>query len=359
MKHWQEACSLFERLAELHRAGRSAALATVVHIAGSAYRRPGARMLIEADGRMSGGVSGGCLEADVREVALAALEHNTPRLLHYDTGDDDQVVWGLGLGCNGTTEILVQPLPPGAEAQPLQAVRELLGGDRSFAVATMIDGGAAGRILVRGPDGSWIGSSGEAGLDRAIDAALTEQLEHGGSRLREAGGARIFAELFSPPPHLILCGAGDDSVPLARLAADAGFRLAVVDHRPAYLTAERFPRARLHRARPEEGVKELPLGPHTMVLLKMHSLAQDRGWLENFLATDVRYLGILGPRDRTDRMLDELGAKQQERIYGPVGLDLGAEGPEQVALSIVAELLAVWSGGSCRSLREKGAPIHS
>jgi xanthine/CO dehydrogenase XdhC/CoxF family maturation factor len=359
VKHWQETARILERAVRLSQAGQDAALATVVHIAGSAYRRPGAKLLVEPDGRMTGSVSGGCLEADVREVALAVLQEDTPRLLHYDTGDDEQVVWGLGLGCNGTTEILVQPLT-GAALEASRIVRELLDGETPFAVSTVVAGpSGAGQALVLGSDGRLLKTSGDAALDRELAAAAAQHLTEQESKLHQAHGAQVFTEVFVPPPHLVVCGAGDDTLPLAGLAAQVGFRVTVVDHRPAYLTAERFPEARLHRARPEDGTAGLPIGPNTLVVVKMHSLAQDREWLQNFLATEVSYVGVLGPRARTDKMLAEIGTEKLERVFGPVGLDLGAEGPEQVALSIVAELLAVWSAREPRHLREKRASIHA
>ena len=360
MKHWQETARILERVAALWRAGKDAAVATVVHIAGSAYRRPGARMLVEPDGLMLGGVSGGCLEADVREVALTVLKQGAPRLLHYDTGEDDQVVWGLGLGCNGTTEILVQPLTSEADRETVETLRELLEGEAPFVVSTIVAGACgAGRTLVTRPGGGIIGSSGDAALDRAVARAASEQMALQETIFHELRGARVFTEVFVPPPHLVICGAGDDAMPLAALAAGIGFRITVVDHRAAYLTAERFPAARLHQARPEDGSAGLPAGPNTYVLIKMHSLAHDRAWLQSFLATEAAYVGVLGPRARTDKMVTDLGAGKLERVFGPVGLDLGAEGPDQVALSIVAELLAVRSGRAPRHLRERGVPIHT
>jgi xanthine/CO dehydrogenase XdhC/CoxF family maturation factor len=360
MKHWQETRRLLDRLAQIRRSGQAAALATVVRIEGSAYRRPGAKLLIEADGRMSGSVSGGCLEADVREVALGLIaQQGGPRLLHYDTSTDQDALWGLNLGCNGAVDIFVRPFGP-TVMQEAMSWRELFDRDSPFAVSMVVAGGASvGPMIAVGSGGELLVSSGDPARHGPLVSATAAVLASGDSKLHEIGEARVFTEVFTPPPHLIVCGAGDDAIPLVAIAAEVGFRVTVVDHRPAYLAAERFPAAsRLVQARPEDDIA-LPIGPRTYALVKMHALEQDRGWLRRFLATEVPYIGVLGPRARTEKMLAEIGGPHRERVYGPVGLDLGAEGPEQVALSIVSEVLAVLNGRDPGHLRDKSGPIHS
>jgi len=339
VKHWQETAIILGRLARLADAGRRAALATVVQIEGSAYRRPGAKFLVEDDGATRGSVSGGCLEADVRETALSLLASEAPRLLHYDTGSDDRTPWGLGLGCNGTVDVFVQAATTAAAAAAFERVRALLRGDDAFAVSTVLTGAAAGKVTVHEPG--------------AAEA-------RGASGVQEVDGEKVFTEALLPPPHLLLFGAGDDAVPLARFAAEVGFRVTVVDHRPAYLVEERYPaEAHLVRRRPEEGLDGLPVGADAFAVLKAHGLATDREWLRRLLPTPVRYLGLLGPRTRTEELLRQIEAPSDPRIFAPVGLDLGAEGPEQVALSIVAELLAAGSGVEPRHLRTKAREIHA
>jgi xanthine/CO dehydrogenase XdhC/CoxF family maturation factor len=370
MKHWNETEEILARVAELLSLGRSGALATVVGIRGSAYRRPGAKFLIEDDGRTVGGVSGGCLEADVREIAREVMRTGTPRLRHYETGSDDRVVWGLGLGCNGSVDVFIQPV--GAfSGDTLSALRERLRGDHVFAVAIVVEGPDTGRSLIFPP----LDRHGDGARDAAAPVASQPASRDTAKALRTAASARldlcesgldravdraIFTDVLVPPPHLVICGAGDDARPVAACAAEAGFQVTVVDHRPAYLTSERFPAARrLLQMRPEECGGTFPLGPGTSVVLMTHSLALDREWLRRLLATGATYIGVLGPRARSEEILHQLGAEDDDRVFGPVGLDIGADGPEQIAISIVAELLAERARREPRHLRARGTPIHA
>ena len=363
MKHWQETSQILARAARLDHAGQRGALATVVRIEGSAYRRPGAKMLVADDGTMTGSVSGGCLEADVREIALAVIRTGVPRLLHYTTGADDQTVWGLGLGCNGSVDIFVQPATSEIALEIGARVRDLLEGVAAFAVSTVVAGSAGlGRALVVGTDGVLAGSTGDPALDRQVAARAADSIAGTEPGLHDVASLQVFTEVLTPPPHLLICGAGDDAIPLAAYAADAGFRVTVLDHRPAYLATERFPvGTRLLEARAEHGLDALALGPppRSYAVVKTHSLTHDREWVRQLVESEVAYIGILGPRARTEEILQQVGAAGSDRVFGPVGLDLGAEGAEQVAVSIVAELLAVWSGREPRHLREKESAIHA
>jgi len=337
MKHWRETTEIVERVLALAAGGRRAAIATVVRIQGSSYRRPGARLLIEDDGRTHGSVSGGCLEADVRDVALRVIQSGTPRLIHYDTGADDRTVWGLGLGCNGSVDVFVQGA---TEARTLEALREMqtrLAKKSPFVVSTTVDGPDAGRAIV-------------------LDAGPRDT----GSQVTHEGANLVFTEVFEPPPTLIVCGAGDDARPLVTYASEAGFAVTILDHRQAFLTAERFPLAhRLLCRRPEAGVDDLGVDPRTLVIVMTHSFAHDRDWLKCFLATSAQYVGLLGPRERADGILGRLGARDDSRVFAPVGLSLGADGPEQIAISVVAELLSVFSRQQPGHLREKTEAIHA
>jgi xanthine/CO dehydrogenase XdhC/CoxF family maturation factor len=338
MKHWRETSEVVERVDALASVGRRAAIATVVRIEGSSYRRPGAKFLIEDDGRTLGGVSGGCLEADVSEVALHVIQSGTPRLLHYDTGDDDRTVWGLGLGCNGSVEIFVQTATDPRTLGVLRALRARLAKRSSFAVSTIVDG------------------PGDVGSMIVSDA----NPQDGPSRITRDGPQTVFTEVFQPPPRLIVCGAGDDARPLVLYASEAGFAVTVVDHRQAYLREDRFPLAqRQVLLRPEAGVDALNVDARTMVVVKTHSFAHDRGWIHGFLHSPARYIGLLGPRARADAILGQLRADDALRVFAPVGLSLAADGPEQIAISIIAELLSVLSSEQPGHLREKGHAIHA
>ncbi len=364
MKHWQETSQIVDRAAELAAAGRRAAMATVVSIEGSAYRRPGAKLLVEESGAIRGGVSGGCLEADVRETGMTVMRDGVPRLRHYETGDDDRTVWGLGLGCNGAVDVFVQPVTSPEALVAAARVSTLLAGDAPFAVSTVVRGPAAvlGRMLVA-PAGPPAGPTGDPGPDRELEREMGRRAEAllaaGESKCWDVESAGVFTEVHVPPPRLVICGAGDDAMPLSACASQVGFRVTVVDHRPAHLSRERFPDAERIDRGPAHGVDGLPLGPRSYPVVMTHSFAHDREWVRRLLATGVPYIGLLGPRARRDEILHQIGATATDRIFAPIGLDLGADGPEQVAVSIVAELLSVRAPSAPGHLREKEGVIHA
>jgi xanthine/CO dehydrogenase XdhC/CoxF family maturation factor len=362
MNHRKETAEILSRLAELIVAGRQAALATVVHIAGSAYRRPGAKFLIEETGDTLGGVSGGCLEADVREVARQqVLPTGTPSLRHYSTGADEDMVWGLGLGCNGLVDIFIQPATSGALAALAPPLRQLVAGDSPLALLTVVEGENLGAAMAVGAEGSVHGSLGSAEVDAPAVEAARGLFAAGRASVEKIAGRRLFIEVLPPPPDLIVCGAGEDARPLVAYAADAGFRVTLVDHRAALLAPEAFPQASERLlARPEDSGIVLPPGERSLAVVKTHSLAIDREWVRRLLAAGLPYVGVLGPRARTESILREIGATAAdgERVFGPVGLDLGADGPRQVALSIVAELLAFTARREPRHLSLRKEAIH-
>lgn len=361
MKRWKETAELFASIARLPATGRRAALATVVHIAGSAYRRPGAKFLVEEGGATLGSISGGCLEADVREASLAVIRDGAPRRLRYDTGEDDRAVWGLGLGCRGTVDIFVQAATDPKMREAVERARELLEGDRPFALSTVVGGAlGVGGMLVCSDEAALGGSTGDPALDGAIARDAAERVRCRESKLSALGGVEVFTEVLAPPPQLLLFGAGDDTRPICAYASDVGFRVTVVDHREAFLSADRFPgAARRARLRPEDGAGTLPVGPRTYAVVMSHSFAHDREWARHLLFAGAPHVGLLGPRARTEEILRQIGAEGDARVFGPVGLDLGAEGPEQVALAVVAELLAAHTSREPAHLRQRSGAIHA
>lgn len=358
MKHWQETRQILERLAALRAEGIRAALATVVRVRGSAYRRPGAKLLVDERGQTVGNVSGGCLEQDVHEVALRVIERGLPERRSYCSGADPVEAWDLGVGCEGEVEIHVAPAPGWPEG--LQARLE---GEAPFAFCSLAEEGrgAVGGLLLT--DEGAHGTLGGAALDAAVESAVRATSGEACSQLLEVEGRSVFVDRFTPPPRLLLCGAGDDARPLARLALEVGFRVTVVDRRPALLAADRFPAGtQLLTASGERLAGMLPMSGECFALLMTHSYAEDRAYAAALASAPPRYLGFLGPRARTERILTSLGLEpllEEPSVFGPVGLDVGTEGAEQVAVSVVAELLAVRSGRAGGSLRERCAPIHA
>lgn len=357
MSHWGETAGILSRLAG---EGRRAALATVVRIAGSAYRRPGAKLLVEESGAILGGVSGGCLEADVREISRSVLETGVPVLRRYDMRGDEDVLWGLDLGCRGEVDVFVQPATEGAFAAAAAALAERLRQDAPLALATAIDGPQAGAVRLVAADFE-SGTLGSAELDSWTGDTARRLLGAGDSGVLLRGDRTVFFELLKPPPHLVVCGAGDDALPLVAYAAEAGFRVTVIDHRQSLLEASRFPGAAARvEARPEEERAGFALPPagHALAVVKTHSLTHDREWTRRLLAAGYPYVGLLGPRARTESILKDVGAERDPRVFGPVGLDLGAEGASQIAISIVAELLAFASRREPGHLRRRNEAIH-
>ena len=357
MKHWFETAAILDRLAQLVEGGHCAALATVVRISGSAYRRPGAKLLIEESGVTTGGVSGGCLESDVRAQALEVLRGAPGRMLHYDTGSDEETLWGLGLGCEGAVDVYVQRIDAAFTEGAGKQMRDLIAAGSPFAAITGVAGPLAGRTLVLARS-TLLGSSGSGETDRhlAQQAGLLLEGDRDGELLEDS----IFVDVLRPPPRLFIFGAGDDARPLAALASQSGFEVTVVDHRPAYLTAERFPPPlRLELRRPSDGLAGLPVTRtrSNFAVVQTHALSHDRDWVRALASQPLVYLGLLGPRVRREQVLRDVEV-EADRLFAPVGIDLGADGPEQIAVSIVAELLAVNARRSGGHLRERAGGIH-
>lgn len=366
MKELTEILDAVERFA---RQGEKLALATIVGVRGSTYRREGARLLLTSSQQMVGNISGGCLESDVMVVAEDVMTSGTPRFVTYDLTADDDIVWGLGLGCNGAVDIFVEPVDPMAEIYPL--LRRVIAEERTLAVATVIDGAApVGARMVVPADGAASGTLGDAALDERVVRAATAAMGEGVSRIHTLpgtrGDARVFIEVLRPPVRLVVCGAGHDAVPVVQQASALGWRVVVVDARERFLTKERFPGAhQFIKAEPREAAQRVPIDGRTCVVVMTHNYLHDRDLLRGFLRTDAPYIGMLGPRIRTQKILDDLRRESVsiaetdlDRIYGPIGLDIGSETPEEIALAMIGEMQAVESGRRGGFLRERLGPIH-
>lgn len=313
-------------------AGQPAALATLVKVDGSSYRRPGARLLLLPDGTRIGSISGGCLEEDVMERARRVLASGKPELAVYDTTAENDLVWGVGLGCQGVVRIFIEQIPP-----------------------------------IR-PD--WVAAV-RANLHERRDTALSVDFAGPaprGTRLTVAPGTdkETFSETVPAPPALIICGAGDDAQPLARLAKQTGWHVTVADARTAYATVHRFPDADRVIAHPISVIAAgLRLDARTFAVVMTHRYADDREFLRALLPREIAYLGQLGPRTRTDRLLNDLKADaltltdtHLAKLHAPVGLDLGGNTPETVALAILSELQTRLTGRTPGHLRDRPGPIH-
>ncbi len=366
----KELSEILDAIDRFKAQGEPMALATIVGVRGSTYRREGARLLLTRSQQMVGNISGGCLESDVMVVADEVMATGTARLVTYDLTADDDVVWGLGLGCNGAVDIFVEPVDPAFQIFALY--RQAIAEERALAVVTALGGAApAGRRLAVWSDGAKVGTLGDVALDDRAARAAGAALQEGASRVHTLTGARgdvqAFVEVLRPPIRLVVCGAGHDAVPLVQLASALGWRVVVADSRERFLTHDRFPGAqRFIKADPSAVPSRVPMDSRTYVVVMTHNYLHDRDLLTGFLRTEAVYIGMLGPKIRTQKILDELrktgiemADRDLARLYGPIGLDIGSEAPEEIALAVVGEIQAVETVRRGGFLRDRAGPIHA
>jgi xanthine dehydrogenase accessory factor len=343
---------LIETFSEWRRSGRPMVLATVYETTGSTYSKAGHHILIAGNGEFQGLVSGGCLEGDLAERAAEVIETGRARTVTYDLRDEADEIWGLGIGCNGLIRVLLQPLVEAQRYEPFASISRLAQGNEPAVVATVIESGAErwapGSTLVWRPSsGVEYASLEEAG--QPIFAACRNVASKGLTELRvEPSGLRILYAPVRRVPIMLVLGAGLDAVPLVDMAVDIGWRISVADHRPAYLERDDFDRAdEVLLVDPRSLADHVDLERFDAVLVMSHHLETDRAYLAQLADIDLGYVGVLGPPARRERLLTELGAmcaSLRERLRGPVGLDIGADSPETIALSILAEIQMTMSG---------------
>ncbi len=358
---------------EFRGGGQPVVLATVVATSGSTYRRPGARLLLSAERWVAGGISGGCLERDVLQKAWWRTREG-PVVVTYDsTSADDEDTWTFGLGCNGRVEVLLERLTTGGEIHPIEFIAGCLAARRTGVMATVFRDEAGARVGQRVlKDAGWTRSDLPAGPARdrilaAAEAALGAGTTRVGRIETEEGAVEVLLEVIRPPRSLVVFGTGQDAVPLVRLAATVGFHVTVVSNTSAGVPAELFREANVQlTAGPAAIAEKLALEPGSAIVVMTHNLGHDRGYLRFALESGCSYVGVLGPRARTERLLDELREggfsptdEQRATVYSPVGLNLGAEQPEEIALSILSEIQARFNGTDAQSLRLRRGPIHS
>jgi len=322
-------------------------LATVYETAGSTYSKAGQRILLAANGEYRGLVSGGCLEGDLAERARGVIASARAAAVTYDLRDSADDLWGLGVGCNGLLRVFLQPLLPASDYQPFGAIAERLAGTQRAGVATIIESERSdlgvGATAVADEFGERAFGADDAGAV-LLCAAGRAAMQSTAARLATEQGCRILYAPLRPIPRLLVLGGGLDAIPLVGMAAELGWFITVADHRPGYLVRGGFERAeRAVLVEPGRLAAALALRDFDAIVVMSHHLATDRKYLAELAGVDTRYLGVLGPRARRDRLLAELAEaapKLGERLKGPVGLDIGADSPESIALSILAELHA-------------------
>lgn len=330
-------------------------LATVVHVEGSAYRRPGARMLIRPDGSRTGTISGGCLEGDVARKAAWWTASGEPVLRVYDTTSDDDAVWAFGLGCNGVIYVLLERVDTPAAGELLAHLEKMQSEKREDVVATVVRGAAHSRFRT----GSHFFGSGN--LPREFAPAARAVLAARRSRLLHAAGADIFVEYIGPPPRLVVFGAGHDVIPVVAAAATLGWDITVADVRSGYAKPDRFPGAQnVVVLPPDANLRDVRIDSDTAVVLMTHNFPLDTKLLPQLLPLQPRYLGLLGPKKRAERLFEDIDTDPlRYDVHAPIGLDIGGDSPDAIALSIVAEVQAALSGRSGGELRWSRGPIHT
>jgi xanthine dehydrogenase accessory factor len=350
---------ILDAIRSVQSAGGRAAVAIVVRVRGSAYRREGARILVREDGSYECLLSGGCLEPAVVETARRVVDTGTPALVRYDLHDDS--FWSLGIGCSGAIDVLIERLEDDAIGRAWLSALDA--GDAAVLVRRL-DGSTA-RLLVRTADIS--GSLGTTALDQQAAARARARMQAAFPRsgCEEVVGTDLFFDISTPPPELVIFGAGHDVEPLARQAWELGFRVTVVDVREAFLQSERFPHATRVAAHHAQFADDVRLTARSFAVTMNHHLERDREALRFALGSPAPYIGVLGPRSRLQKLLDGLAAggyvpdpAALARVRSPVGLALGAETPEEIAVSILAEILAVQRGFDGGFLTGRAASLH-
>ena len=348
---------------------KRSALATVVKLFGSSYRRPGARMIMTTDGRWTGAISGGCLEGDALRRAREVIESGKPAVVRYDTMDDDANELGVGLGCNGIIDVLIEPLS-GSNDSCIETLRSSVQPDEATLLALVFrsdnpDIPVGTRWLY---DGSECNGTVACFADLQLDCMTAFESKKSTTQQYSTalGEIEVFIEVIKPQTRLVIFGSGYDASPVAAIAKSLGWNVNVTDDCAAKTFPFKFPTADLVcHLQTEAILNNLTLNENTVCIVMSHNYHYDLSVVKQLLQTNVHTIGILGPKKRWQKMFDELSnegieiSKQDmEKIYAPVGLDIGAETPEEIALSIIAEIQSILTKTNGVSLRSKIGTIH-
>ncbi len=360
-----------------HNSQKPCALATVTEVEGSSYRRPGARMLVTDDGHLTGSISGGCLEGDALRRARRVMLTGKSEIIVYDSTDiEEDLQHGAQLGCEGTIHILLESVDYSDTNNPVELLRKTSRQDNAVVLITILSAKnsiqdlVGKRFLITNNKEQQMNLTGNSSADQLIlndaleilssDQSLTQNYSVGQET------ARIFLEVILPAPQLTVYGAGNDAQYLVRMAVGLGWRVHVIDGRPPQATVQRFPEAESVQIVKLSDLEKQQFSPGYAVLTS-HNYHYDFAVLKQLASfKPVNYIGILGPRKKTDRLLDdlrkagiELTEQENNRLYGPVGLNIGAETAEEIAVSVMAELLAARHKCKAGFLRELDGPIHN
>jgi xanthine dehydrogenase accessory factor len=356
--------------------GKRTALATVVHLEGSSYRRPGARMLITEDGELTGAISGGCLEGDALQKSQMVIAQQKSRIVTYDTTDETDDTLGVGLGCNGIINILIEPLQPGSTSNQVEFLKKVVSKRQRAVLVTLFDLDAQrsaqpGTCLLLNDSDEIFGTYPDLHLNGVLmqDARLVMQSKKSAftKYISEGINLTAFIEYIKPAISLVVIGAGNDVMPLVDMADILGWETSVFDGRTSYARPERFAKAcQVIVSKPEAVLEQVAIDEQTVFALMTHNYNYDYAMLKALVQKNVVYIGVLGPKKKLERMLAGLqeegiylSEQQLSFIHGPAGLDIAAETAEEIALSIIAEIKAILNGKEGRPLKVKQGAIHS
>jgi xanthine dehydrogenase accessory factor len=371
----KELNSILTAFAESQHNGEKSFLATVVNVQGSTYRQPGARMLIKSTGEMVGTISGGCLENDILEHTHVSIADGKPIVVIYDTTAEEDIIWGFGLGCNGVVKILIEPLNSENPLNPLAFINQCFHNQQPGIIATVIS--------VEGTVNVQVGERLTLKLDHSINTDIEEAyltniltkdartcLQNQNSSFHKyqlaLSKVDVFMEFIQPPPHLIIFGAGRDSVSVAEFAKALGWRVTIVDCRANEVSNQRFPMAdEVMLTRREILHEQICINNYIGAVIMTHNYLDDLEILKMLIPTNIRYLGCLGSKKRIAKLLQDLSTqgveytqKELEKLHAPIGIDIGADTPEAIALSIIAEIQAVLANRDGGFLKHRTEPIN-
>lgn len=336
------------------------AIATLYAVEGSSYRQPGARLLVDGNGRvLAGAISGGCLEGDVAARAQTVCASGMPEILVYDLRADLQSIWGFDARCDGVAHVLLEPLPDLGWLESAEAWRAAR---TPGMLITMVNGAFAGTH-----DAQRLPSALRAPAATLMDAAALTGLPVGGELDVDGERVRCLIAPVLPPISLVLVGAGRGAESFAAIAHALAWKITLVDHRPFVLESVALPAGATRvAARAETGIQHVPADAYSAVALLTHQFEHDQEWLARLLPLPIRYVGVLGSRHRADELLESVAARglvissrMKRMLHAPIGLDLGGESPESIALAAIAEIEATMHGRPGGSLRERQSPIHT
>ena len=371
----RELDAILAQYEQLKNAKTESVLATVVHVEGSSYRRAGARMLVDEYGTITGAISGGCLEGDALRKALHALHQQKNKLVTYDTSDEDDAIIGAQLGCNGIIQVLFELLDYNDETNPCELLKTVVAQKNSLAIAVQFNldryKDQPGTTLLIDENSAFIGKQPKEELLALILEQAQLTLENKKNRFAEIAMKdeirHLFIQNYQPPVKLIIVGAGNDAQILAQQADLLGWDVIVTDGRPTHANKERFTSScQVIVTKPEQTLSSIDIDQHSCFALMSHNYNYDLAVLKLLFAEDkIPYIGILGPFKKYQRMQNDLMTEGfdlteeiKNKIHAPIGLEIGAETPAEIGLSILAEIQSVLTRTSARPLKLKSEPIH-